>query len=94
MTELVRKLPIPQRRLPASPVTLLLVAACIFLVIGSLRSTLFAQLTVAGVASGVVYGSLALALVLIYRATEVINFAQGEMAMACVYVAYQLMQWG
>ncbi len=41
-----------------------------------------------------IYGSLALALVLIYRATEVINFAQGEMAMASVYVAYQLMQWG
>jgi branched-chain amino acid transport system permease protein len=94
MVELARKLPIPQRRLPASPVVLLLAAACIFLVIGSLKSTLFAQLTVAGVASGVVYGSLALALVLIYRATEVINFAQGEMAMACVYFAYQLMQWG
>jgi branched-chain amino acid transport system permease protein len=94
MVALARKLPFPQRRLPASPVVLLLAAACIFLVIGSLKSTLFAQLTVAGVASGVVYGSLALALVLIYRATEVINFAQGEMAMACVYVAYQLMQWG
>jgi branched-chain amino acid transport system permease protein len=94
MVELARKLPIPQRRLPASPVVLLLAAACIFLVVGSLKSTLFAQLTVAGVASGVVYGSLALALVLIYRATEVINFAQGEMAMACVYFAYQLMQWG
>jgi branched-chain amino acid transport system permease protein len=94
MVELARKLPLPQRRLPASPVLLLLVAAAIFLTVGSLRSTIFAQLTVAGVATGVVFGSLALALVLIYRATEVINFAQGEMAMACVYVAYQLMQWG
>jgi branched-chain amino acid transport system permease protein len=94
MVELARKLPIPQRRLPASPVIMLLAAACVFLVVGSLQSTLFAQLTVAGVASGVVYGSLALALVLIYRATEVINFAQGEMAMAMVYVAYQLMLWG
>ena len=94
MVELARRLPIPQRRLPVSPVLLLLLAACIFLAVGSSMSTLFAQLTVAGVASGVVYGSLALALVLIYRATEVINFAQGEMAMACVYFAYQLMLWG
>ena len=93
MVELARRLPMPQR-LSVSPVALLLLAACIFLAIGSSMSTLFAQLTVAGVASGVVYGSLALALVLIYRATEVINFAQGEMAMACVYFAYQLMLWG
>jgi branched-chain amino acid transport system permease protein len=54
----------------------------------------FAQQTVSGVALGAVYGSLALALVLIYRATEVINFAQGEMAMATTYFAYQLMLWG
>jgi branched-chain amino acid transport system permease protein len=94
MVELARRLPIPQRRLPASPVLLLLAAACIFLVVGSLRSALFAELTVKGVATGAVYGSLALALVLIYRATEVINFAQGEMAMATVYIAYQLMLWG
>jgi branched-chain amino acid transport system permease protein len=92
--ELARRLPIPQRRLPASPVLLFLAAACIFLVVGSLRSNLFAELTVKGVATGAVYGSLALALVLIYRATEVINFAQGEMAMATVYIAYQLMLWG
>jgi branched-chain amino acid transport system permease protein len=32
--------------------------------------------------------------VLIYRATEVINFAQGELAMATTYIAYQLLQWG
>ena len=34
-----------------------------------------------GLANGAIYASLALALVLIYRATEVINFAQGELAM-------------
>jgi branched-chain amino acid transport system permease protein len=94
MVELVRRIPLSENRRPASPVLLLLAAACIFLVVGCLESTIFAQLTVQGVASGVVFGSLALALVLIYRATEVINFAQGEMAMACVYVAYQLMLWG
>lgn len=94
MVELAKRLPLTQRRLPASPVLLFLAAASIFIIVGCLQSTLFAQLTVAGVATGVVYGSLALALVLIYRATEVINFAQGEMAMACVYIAYQLMLWG
>jgi branched-chain amino acid transport system permease protein len=82
------------RRLPVSPVALLLAAACVFLVVGSLVSSIFAQQTVAGLGTGIVYGSLALALVLIYRATEVINFAQGEMAMAMVYVAYQLLLWG
>jgi branched-chain amino acid transport system permease protein len=76
------------------PVLVLLLAAAVFLLIGSLTSDLFAQLTVKGVAQGSVYGSLALALVLIYRATGVINFAQGEMAMATTYVAYQLMLWG
>ncbi|HST26589.1 MAG TPA: branched-chain amino acid ABC transporter permease [Gaiellaceae bacterium] len=76
------------------PVLGLLVAASIFLLIGSLVSSQFAQLTVTGVAEGSVFASLALALVLIYRATEVINFAQGEMAMGTTYIAYQLTVWG
>jgi branched-chain amino acid transport system permease protein len=76
------------------PVVLGLVAACIFLVVGSLLSDIFAQQTVAGLAQGAIFGSLALALVLIYRATEVINFAQGELAMATTYIAYQLTLWG
>jgi branched-chain amino acid transport system permease protein len=49
---------------------------------------------VAGLASGAIYASLAVALVLIYRATEVINFAQGAMAMFTTYIAWQLMEWG
>jgi len=76
------------------PVVLALVAAVVFLVVGSLVSSIFAQQTVAGLAQGAIFGSLALALVLIYRATEVINFAQGEMAMATTYIAYQLTLWG
>jgi branched-chain amino acid transport system permease protein len=76
------------------PVVLGLVAACIFLAVGSLLSDIFAQQTVAGLAQGAIFGSLALALVLIYRATEVINFAQGELAMATTYIAYQLTLWG
>jgi branched-chain amino acid transport system permease protein len=76
------------------PVALLLVGAAVVLLVGSLRSATFAQLTVQGLAVGAVYGSLALALVLVYRATHVINFAQGELAMATTYIAYQLIRWG
>jgi branched-chain amino acid transport system permease protein len=79
---------------PSLPVLTLLGAACVFLLVGSLVSSQFAELTVSGVAQGSVFASLALALVLIYRATEVINFAQGEMAMATTYFAYQLTLWG
>ena len=80
-------------RLPP-PATLLLVAGAAGLLVGSLRSEVFAQLTVQGLALGGVYASLALALVLVYRATRVVNFAQGELAMATTYVAYQLIKWG
>ena len=45
-----------------------------------------------GSRDGSIYGSLALALVLIYKATEVINFAQGEMAMFTTYIAWALME--
>jgi branched-chain amino acid transport system permease protein len=76
------------------PVNVLLVAGAAGLLVGCLRSDVFAQLTVQGLAVGAVYGSLALALVLVYRATHVINFAQGELAMATTYVAWQLIQWG
>jgi len=50
----------------------------------------FIQQVVSGVASGGVYASVALALVLIYRAMDVANFAQGEMAMFSTFVAYTL----
>ncbi|HSC91597.1 MAG TPA: branched-chain amino acid ABC transporter permease [Gaiellaceae bacterium] len=52
----------------------------------------FLQQVVSGLASGGIYASLALALVLIYRATGVINFAQGEMAMFSTFVAWSLME--
>jgi branched-chain amino acid transport system permease protein len=94
MAELARRIPVRNRELRVAPAILFLGAACVFLLVGSLESTTFAQQTVSGIATGAVYGSLALALVLIYRATEVINFAQGEMAMATTYFAYQLIRWG
>ena len=97
MVALARKLDLRDRRLGGGvslPVLAGIVAACVFLVIGCLTSSIFAQQTVAGLSQGVIFSSLALALVLIYRATEVINFAQGEMAMATTYIAYQLTLWG
>jgi branched-chain amino acid transport system permease protein len=50
----------------------------------------FMQQVVAGLASGSIYASLALALVLIHRATGVINFAQGELATLSTYIAWTL----
>ncbi len=48
------------------------------------------QQVVSGIANGAVYASLALALVLIYRAMDIANFAQGEMAMFSTFIAYAL----
>ena len=50
----------------------------------------FFQQVVSGLASGGIYGALALAIVLIHRATGVINFAQGEMATFSTYIAWTL----
>jgi branched-chain amino acid transport system permease protein len=47
-----------------------------------------------GLATGGIYASLALALVMIYQATHLVNFAQGEMAMFATYLAWTLMQAG
>jgi len=52
--------------------------------------TEFFQQVVSGLALGAIYAALALALVLIHRATGVINFAQGEMAMFTTYIAWTL----
>jgi branched-chain amino acid transport system permease protein len=50
----------------------------------------FVQVLVDGVATGSIYGALALALVLIFRSTGVVNFAQGEMAMFSTFIAWGL----
>jgi branched-chain amino acid transport system permease protein len=51
----------------------------------------FAQQVVGGLSTGGVFASLALALVIIYRSTGVVNFAQGEMATFTTYIAWSLM---
>jgi branched-chain amino acid transport system permease protein len=48
----------------------------------------------AGLATGGIYASLALALVMIYQATHLVNFAQGEMAMFCTYIGWALINAG
>jgi len=54
----------------------------------------FGQQVTSGLAAGAIYASVALALVLIYRSTDVVNFAQGEMATFTTYIAWSLMHHG
>src|SRR5207245_2106710 len=55
---------------------------------------IFIQQVVSGLATGGIYGSLALALVMIYQATDVVNFAQGQMAMFSTYLAWSMLNAG
>ena len=55
---------------------------------------IFIQQVVSGLATGGIYASLALALVMIYQATDVVNFAQGEMEMFSTYLCWSLLQAG
>jgi branched-chain amino acid transport system permease protein len=55
---------------------------------------IFIQQVVSGLATGSIYAALALALVMIYEATDVVNFAQGEMAMFATYIAWSLINAG
>ena len=52
----------------------------------------FLEQVIAGIAAGGIYASLALALVLIYRAMGLINFAQGEFAMFTAFICWALLQ--
>ena len=49
-----------------------------------------AQLLLGGIASGCIYGLIALGFVLIYKATESVNFAQGDMMMLGAFITLQL----
>jgi len=55
---------------------------------------IFVQQVVSGLSTGGIYGSLALALVMIYQATDVVNYAQGEMAMFSTYLAWTMINAG
>ena len=54
----------------------------------------FLHQVVAGLATGGIYASLALALVMIHNATRLVNFAQGEMAMFATYLCWTMLQAG
>ena len=55
---------------------------------------LFVEQVLNGVGNGVVYGLVAVALVLIFRTTGVLNFAQGEMALFSTYISWKLTTTG
>ena len=54
----------------------------------------FIQVIIDGWATGSLYAALAVAVVLIYRSTGIVNFAQGELAMFSTFIAWGLMQAG
>ncbi len=53
----------------------------------------FIQQVATGLSTGSLYAILALALVLIYRSTGIVNFAQGEMAMFTTFIAWSFINW-
>jgi len=50
-------------------------------------------LTLNGLAVGCIYGLVALGFVLIYKATELVNFAQGDLLMLGAFVAFMAVTW-
>ncbi|MGY2004401.1 branched-chain amino acid ABC transporter permease [Blastococcus sp. SYSU DS1024] len=54
----------------------------------------FVNVTLTGLTQGMIYSAFALALVLIWRSTRVVNFAQGSMAAATTFIALALIQAG
>jgi branched-chain amino acid transport system permease protein len=54
----------------------------------------FVNVTLTGLTEGMVYAAFALALVLIWRSTRIVNFAQGSMAAATTFIALALIQAG
>jgi branched-chain amino acid transport system permease protein len=54
----------------------------------------FAHQIIAGIATGGIYASVALALVMIYQATHHVNFAQGEMATLSTFIAWSMVEAG
>src|SRR5260370_7996961 len=55
---------------------------------------LLLQQVLAGLATGAIYASMALAVVMMYQAIDHLNFAQGEVAMFSTFLAWQMLQWG
>ncbi|HEY1689482.1 MAG TPA: branched-chain amino acid ABC transporter permease [Solirubrobacteraceae bacterium] len=56
--------------------------------------TQFLNLTLSGISTGAIYAAVALALVLIWRATRIVNFAQGAMLMFTTFLASVVIEAG
>src|SRR5579875_3437858 len=83
------------RSLAIQSATVVAVIVAVYAVLLALKlagngQTFATQQIASGIAIGAIYGAVALALVLIYRSTDVINFAQGEMATFCTFVSWSL----
>ena len=56
--------------------------------------TKFIDLTLNGISNGAIYAAVALALVLIWRSTRIVNFAQGAMLMITTFIASAVINSG
>src|SRR5436305_10423557 len=54
----------------------------------------FLNLTLSGVSNGMIFAAVALALVLIWRSTRIVNFAQGAMLMFTTFLAWAVINGG
>ena len=77
---------------PSLATSVVLVLAAIAFSVWAIRyqggATLFVARLIDGITNGTLYGLMALALVIVYKATRIINFAQGAMACVGGYLAY------
>jgi branched-chain amino acid transport system permease protein len=53
----------------------------------------FLQMIASGIAVGSSYALMGLAMVIIYKTSEVVNFAQGEIALLCVFLTYMVLEF-
>jgi branched-chain amino acid transport system permease protein len=53
----------------------------------------FIQMIVSGIAVGSSYALMGLAMVIIYKTSEVVNFAQGEMALISTFLTYMVLEY-
>lgn len=87
-TEALRRIGARRAQTFAALLVLVVVFAVWAVVDGGTK--LLLQRTFDGLTNGFIYSAMALSLVLIYRSTGIINFAQGNMAMFGTFIAYVL----
>src|SRR4029453_2540974 len=90
-SELLRSLVLGVLGILAAILAILLIGLLLTQTGDQLTWDTYGQQITSGLSQGAIYASLALALVLIYRATDILNFAQGEMATFTTFIAWSLM---